>query len=203
MATQTPNLGLTLPVGTENVSRQVINGNNTLIDTFAGGVNTAMDQMGSNLGILETGDTATHAIAKGEYVTWKGASYTADAAISIGETLAATGGSKNLTACDKGIANALNSNMTSNNFGQKVLLNSYNSASNKYTFPSDGYIHMNSGGSYAICYLYGANESDYVYIEAPYVSTVPAVTQLCTFVKKGMKVYFASAPDNQYFVPLV
>ena len=110
MATQTPNLGLTLPVGTENVSRTVINGNNTLIDTFAGGVNTAMDQMGANLGILETGDTATHAIAKGEYVTWKGASYTADAAISIGETLAATGGSKNLTACDKGIANALNSN---------------------------------------------------------------------------------------------
>lgn len=109
MATQTPNLGLTLPVGTENVSRTVINGNNTLIDTFAGNVNTAMDQMGSNLGILETGDTATHAIAKGEYVTWKGASYTADAAISIGETLAATGGSKNLTACDKGIANALNS----------------------------------------------------------------------------------------------
>lgn len=104
MATQTPNLGLTLPVGTENVSRAVINGNNTLIDTFAG-------QMGSNLGILETGDTATHAIAKGEYVTWKGASYTADAAISIGETLAATGGSKNLTACDKGIANALNSNI--------------------------------------------------------------------------------------------
>ena len=109
MATQTPNLGLTLPVGTENVSRTVINGNNTLIDTFAGNVNTAMDQMGSNLGILETGDTATHSIAKGEYVTWKGASYTADAAISIGETLAATGGSKNLTACDKGIANALNS----------------------------------------------------------------------------------------------
>ena len=109
MATQTPNLGLTLPVGTENVSRTVMNGNNTLIDTFAGNVNTAMDQMGSNLGILEIGDTATHAIAKGEYVTWKGASYTADAAISIGETLAATGGSKNLTACDKGIANALNS----------------------------------------------------------------------------------------------
>ena len=121
MATQTPNLGLTLPVGTENVSRTVMNGNNTLIDTFAGNVNTAMDQMGSNLGILETGDTATHAIAKGEYVTWKGASYTADAAISIGETLAATGGSKNLTACDKGIANALNSNIFDYSTNEKVV----------------------------------------------------------------------------------
>ena len=141
MATQTPNLGLTLPVGTENVSRTVINGNNTLIDTFAGNVNTAMDQMGSNLGILETGDTATHAIAKGEYVTWKGASYTADAAISIGETLAATGGSKNLTACDKGIANALNSKMTPfPDYSNKLSTPTGVSINAPYTMQKDGYI---------------------------------------------------------------
>lgn len=36
MATTTPNIGLTLPVGTENVSRQVINGNWNLIDTEFG-----------------------------------------------------------------------------------------------------------------------------------------------------------------------
>lgn len=36
MATTTPNIGLTLPVGTENVSRQVINGNWSLIDTEFG-----------------------------------------------------------------------------------------------------------------------------------------------------------------------
>lgn len=36
MATTTPNIGLTLPLGTENVSRQVINANWTLIDTEFG-----------------------------------------------------------------------------------------------------------------------------------------------------------------------
>lgn len=36
MATTTPNIGLTLPVGTENVSRQVINGNWELIDAAFG-----------------------------------------------------------------------------------------------------------------------------------------------------------------------
>ena len=36
MATYTPNLNLTLPAGTENVSRQVINDNNSAIDTAVG-----------------------------------------------------------------------------------------------------------------------------------------------------------------------
>ena len=36
MATSTTNIGLTLPVGTENVSRQVINGNMSLIDAAVG-----------------------------------------------------------------------------------------------------------------------------------------------------------------------
>ena len=36
MATTTPNLGLTLPEGTEKVSREIINTNNTLIDTAIG-----------------------------------------------------------------------------------------------------------------------------------------------------------------------
>lgn len=39
MASQTANLGLTLPVGSENVSRQVINDNMTLIDTAYGALN--------------------------------------------------------------------------------------------------------------------------------------------------------------------
>lgn len=68
----------------------------------------------SNMGIVETGDTCTHTggIAAGQYVIWKGALYTADAAISVGETFASSGGSKNLTACDDGGLNALNSNNT-------------------------------------------------------------------------------------------
>lgn len=40
MATTTPNIGLTLPIGTENVSRQIINDNNTKIDTAIGTLNS-------------------------------------------------------------------------------------------------------------------------------------------------------------------
>ena len=80
-------------------------------------------QQDANLGIVETGNTATHAIAKGQYVIWKGVLCTADAAITIGETLAAEGGSKNLTACAEGGLNSLN-----NNF---VLLWSGSSVHNK------------------------------------------------------------------------
>ena len=43
MATVTPNLNLELPLGTENVSRQLINSNNTKIDTFAGNVQEELD----------------------------------------------------------------------------------------------------------------------------------------------------------------
>lgn len=68
-------------------------------------------QQDANLGIVETGNTATHAITKGQYVIWKGALYTADAAITVGETLSATGGSKNLTACTEGGLNSLNNNL--------------------------------------------------------------------------------------------
>jgi hypothetical protein len=38
MASSTPNINLTLPVGSENVSRQIINDNNTKIDTAIGAV---------------------------------------------------------------------------------------------------------------------------------------------------------------------
>lgn len=71
-----------------------------------------IDDLSNAMGIVETGDVATHAIEAGQYVIWKRALYTADAAITIGETLAATGGSKNLTAVEKGGLNALNASMT-------------------------------------------------------------------------------------------
>lgn len=61
------------------------------------------------LGIVEEGNTATQAISAGQYVVWKGKLYTADANISIGTTLAATGGSKNLTEKTSGGLNDLKS----------------------------------------------------------------------------------------------
>ena len=48
MATTTPNIGLTLPDGTENITRSIINGNNTLIDTAVGSLSDQMANLISN-----------------------------------------------------------------------------------------------------------------------------------------------------------
>ena len=45
MATQTTNIGLTLPIGSENVSLNVINGNMELIDEAVGELQEATDAM--------------------------------------------------------------------------------------------------------------------------------------------------------------
>jgi hypothetical protein len=63
------------------------------------------------MGIVEDGNTATQAIAAGEFVIWKGGVYTADSAIASGATLASSGAGKNLTAAAKGGFNLLNSNI--------------------------------------------------------------------------------------------
>lgn len=72
------------------------------------------DKIKSDIGIVEDGNAATHAISAGQYVIWKNELYMADDAISIGETLASSGGSKNLTAKPNGLGGevaALNSNI--------------------------------------------------------------------------------------------
>ena len=75
-------------------------------------------------GIVQDGNTATQAISAGEFVNWKGYLYTADSAISVGATFAASGAGKNLTAVSKGGFNALNSKFptitTSTVSGQKT-----------------------------------------------------------------------------------
>ena len=58
----------------------------------------------------EDGNTATQNIPQGSFVVWKGHAYTASAAISSGDTLST---STNLTAITNGIANELNSKLTS------------------------------------------------------------------------------------------
>lgn len=98
MSSQTPNIGLTLPTGSENVSRQIINDNNTKIDTAIGG--TAGREL---LGYKENGDTASQAIADGSFVVWKGDLYKANGAISQGTAFS----SSNLTAVPSGGFNDL------------------------------------------------------------------------------------------------
>ena len=99
-------------------------------------------------GIVENGNAASHTIAAGQYVIWKGVLYTADAAIAYGTTLAASGGNKNLTAVSGGGMNAikasvdsLNSNLNNvsfiNNKALSAIVNSITDGDdlNNYTTP--------------------------------------------------------------------
>lgn len=78
---------------------------------------TAITDLRDDLGIVENDTTATHTISTGQYVIWNGSLYTADATIASGETLASTGGSKNLTAVSNGGFNLLNGHIN----GKKYL----------------------------------------------------------------------------------
>lgn len=81
------------------------------ISTMVGKHSTDIVALKNDLGIVEEGDAATHTIAQGQYVIWQGALYTADAAITAGTTLAASGNDKNLTAVENGGLNVLNNNL--------------------------------------------------------------------------------------------
>lgn len=68
---------------------------------------TDVANLRSDLGIVENTNTATHTIAAGQYVIWKGLLYTASSAIPSGTTLS----SSNLTAVSGGGLNSLNGNI--------------------------------------------------------------------------------------------
>jgi len=77
MASTTPNIGLTLPTGAEKVSRQVINANNTIIDSKIGAVPAGqnlqgeVDALNGNIGqkcnVIEFQKTS---IAIGQKSSW-------------------------------------------------------------------------------------------------------------------------------------
>ena len=108
MSSSTPNIGLTLPVGGEKVSRQIINENNTKIDTYAGEVNTGLDGLRDGIAIVADGDTHA-AITSGQFVyvknhqTLSEGLYTASTNIAANAALSGS----NLTADPKGGLNTL------------------------------------------------------------------------------------------------
>lgn len=60
------------------------------------------EQLKSDIGIVEDGNAAVHAIAEGQYVIWKGNLYVANVDIAIGTTLSAESNG-NLTEKTKGL----------------------------------------------------------------------------------------------------
>ena len=135
--TNTPNLNLYKPSRTDNVSVIAdLNDNMDKIDTFAGNVATAESNSKGTVAIVEDGNTCTHVggIASGQYVVWKGLLYKATQAISVGTTLST---STNLSAVTDGIANELNSKISS----------SRADATPNTTYVDSGAIHIYSIGN--------------------------------------------------------
>ena len=64
---------------------------------------TALNQLKSDIGIVEDTNTAQHTISQGQYVIWKGSLYTAKSAIPQGTSLS----SSNLSAVNDGGLNSL------------------------------------------------------------------------------------------------
>ena len=67
MATTTPNIGLTLPTGAENVSRQIINDNNTKIDTAIGTLNSNLTPIADRFQIIKVNSGLPKDIGVGGY----------------------------------------------------------------------------------------------------------------------------------------
>ena len=94
--------------------------------------------------------------------------------------------------------------------GTSVDISSYNSSSNRYTFPSDGYVALYAStntSTYAkiSVVLYGNQGSNSI---AHDTLSLPRGSGNCSnvvFVKKGMKCYVSgsgTAPYTSYFIPL-
>ena len=94
-------------------------------------INQAAAKQKATVGIVEDGNTATQAISAGQYVIWKGDLYTADSNISSGETLASSGGSKNLTAVSGGGLNALNGKITQRLIANEIPFSAFTWDDNK------------------------------------------------------------------------
>ena len=92
----------------------------------------------------------------------------------------------------------------SNMLGSPVNVISYDSSSNKYTFPSDGYVNIISSyaysGSTAIVIM-GANNTSSFVIRANSTSSGSDANGI--FVKKGMQCYLAekNTGSSAYYYP--
>ena len=97
-----------------------IQGDITTIQGDVTALENVDEQLKADIGIVENTDTATHTIAAGQYVIWKGSLYTASAAIPAGSTLSAT----NLSPVNNGGLNDIQDAITNI---PNTVLSSYNS----------------------------------------------------------------------------
>lgn len=103
-----------------------------------------------------------------------------------------------------GAVSTLNTDLTANNLLSYVDLSSYNSFSNRYTFPSDGYLEIYAGGGGNVsCRIYGANATADTDTRLT-LKEVTNETSKIINVKKEMSVYQYALTQTSWirFYPL-
>ena len=78
-----------------------------------------------------------------------------------------------------------------NNYGNKVDISSYTSQSNMYTFPSDGYVTMNSTTTSTGIMTCVLESADNRYVASLKATISEAYYANSWYVRKGMKCYVA------------
>ena len=110
----------------------------------------------NDLAIIERGDTVTHSIEAGQYVSWKGRTGKAKAAILQGATLDDTLFDYDEDGALNVLGASLNQDVT---LGTGVQLLSSNTP---YTFPKDGLLYVKAGSynnNVTSCYISDRNNT--------------------------------------------
>lgn len=111
------NLGLYLPTVDDFITvARDMTGNFEIIDAAVGANTLGITNLRSAFGFVEDGDVATHAIAAGQYLLWKGSLYIANSAISVGAAI-----SGKVSAVANGAVNDLRDKVVQ--LGNQVLTN--------------------------------------------------------------------------------
>jgi len=101
--------------------------------------------------------------------------------------------------------NELGDKVSANDAGTQVNLMIYNTSSNKYVCPSDGYISLANSGVYVDDYIimnvYGANDNLICGLRCD-TSVASIVTVQNLFVKRGMKCYVRATSSTGSFTAL-
>ena len=161
----------------------------------------------AQLATVEASTTASKAYSAGEYLVLGGVLYKVTANIAQGGTIVTEGAGKNVDLATVGAElSGLNSNiidLTKHNGGTSVDI-SEATLSEKYTFPSDGYIYVSSESDTSganKCAIVGGNGTTLAYIYQPIYAASDIRSM---YVRKGMRFYVIqkSANSAMRFTPL-
>ena len=148
---------------------------------------------------VETSNVASQQYLTGDQFVYNGLLYKATTTIAQGGTITVGSNCQLADIVTKQI-NEINSSLTAHTFGTVVNITSYNSASNLYTFPSDGYVKMyaNTGDNVNVKFYAGGT------IMENQVGDSTKINVVSVYVKKGMQCYctVSTSSSDVKFYPL-